>query len=224
MANLQRILGTMLASGLGGRSARGGVFASGTRTPMRASRGGMNQTAGLASLGHLAYQAYQQMKAQNPAAQNAPTVNLQGRSAHGDGPSLGDRMAEQLARGPAPDDPAMRIGDDKALLLVRAMVAAANADGRIDEGERGRILSMLDQSGATEEERQILERELADPPSLEDVVAHARAGGGELAEQVWLASHLAIRPDSPADHDYLDRLAAHLNLNQSRQEELRQIA
>lgn len=224
MANIQRILGTLLASGLGGRSARGSVFASATRTPLHASRGGMGQTAGLASLGYLAYQAYQQMKAANPAAENAPTVHLQGRSAHGTGPSLGDRMAEQLVRGPAPDDPAMRIGDQKALLLVRAMVAAANADGHIDREERGRILSMLDRAGASGEERQILERELENPPSLEDIAGHARTGGPELAEEIWLASHLAIRPDSPAEHDYLDRLAGHLNLDSARREELRRIA
>ncbi|ACJ00690.1 tellurite resistance TerB family protein [Rhodospirillum centenum] len=226
MANLTGLLGTMLATGLGGRSARGPVFAQGT-TPaapaaLHGGGGNFRQVAGLASLGYLAYKAYQTHKAQDPAAQQTAGVHLQGRSARGDGPSLGDRLGDLLSRGPAPAGPDPQIADEKALLLIRAMVAAANADGEIDAEERRRILDSLDRAGAGAEERALLDRELADPPSLEDVVAGVR--DQETAEQVYVASELAVEPDGRAERNYLAYLADRLRLPESRVEELKRIA
>jgi len=226
MADLNRLLGSMLATGMGGRSARGPVFAAGTRTPPAASHaaggGGFRNAAGVASLGYLAYKAWQEMKARDPAATQSPGVHLQARSGHGDGPSLGDRMADLLARGPAPDDPAMKLADDKALLLVRAMVAAADADGRIDADERTRILGTIDEAGADADERRILEKELDDPPSIEDIAA--RAQDPETAEEVYLAARMAISVDSEAERTWLRTLADRLNLSDAQRDDLRRIA
>ncbi|QJE73970.1 tellurite resistance TerB family protein [Aerophototrophica crusticola] len=222
MANLGGLLGAMMATGLGGRSARGPVFAAGTRTP--GVGGDFRSTAGVAALGYLAYKAYQDYKANNPAGAGAGPgahMNPQATSARGTGSSLGDRIGDMLSRGPAPQEPAMGVADQKALLLIRAMVAAANADGQIDADERARILDTVNQAGAGEEERRLLERELADPPSMDDIVAQAR--DPETAEQVYLASQMAITPDGRAEQSYLRYLADRLNLPDGRAEELRRI-
>ena len=49
------------------------------------------------------------------------------------------------------------------MLLIRAMIAAANADGEITPDERQMITGKLDQAGAGPDERAVLERELAEP-------------------------------------------------------------
>ncbi len=225
MANLQNLLGTMLATGMGGRSARGPAFATGMRPGIGRSGGGFGQAAGLASLGYLAYKAYQQYQTNNPAAQQGTQVHGNARSATGGGRSLGDRMADMLSRGPHQEDPAMEagIGDQKAILLIRAMVAAANADGEIDESERRHILSQVDAAGGDAEDRRILERELADPPSIDDIVAGA-GGDPETAEQVYLAARTAIKPDGKAEQSWLAYLADRLNLSGERLDQLKQSA
>lgn len=210
MAGLENVLGGLLASGMGGRSSRGPAFATSSMSGGMAG-GGFKQQAGLAALGYLAYKAYQNMKTSDPAAVQAPTVHGQGQAAHGTGPSLGDRLGDLISRGPAPAvEPSARLGDQKAMLLIRAMVAAANSDGVISEDERRTILSKLDAAGAGPEERRLVERELADPPSLDDVVAGVR--DPETAQQVYIASEIAIGPGSHGGESYLRYLADRLRL------------
>jgi len=221
MANLQNILGSMLATGMGGRSARGPVFASAARTPS-GSRGGFGQMAGMASLGYLAYKAWQQHQGQNPAQAPGERMYGEARGARKEGRSLGDRLADHLRQGPVAEEAGMQVSDEKALLLIRAMVAAANADGEISQTERDAILGLVDQAGGSTEEREMLARELKDPPSLEDVVARVR--DMETAEQVYLASEMAIVPDGKAEQSYLRYLADRLNLSPERVEELKRIA
>ena len=147
MANLQRLLGTMMATGVGGRSRRGPAFASsvgglGGASALAGGRGGMSlsKTAGLASLGYLAYKAYQEYqskgegqgaRAERPGGAERPS------GASGGGPSLGERLAGMLGGGSQPEEQAQaELDDPRALLLIRAMVAAANADGEISAEER----------------------------------------------------------------------------------------
>lgn len=228
MANLQGLLGTMLATGMAGRSARGPAFAMGTQPALARTGGGFKQMAGLASLGYLAYKAYQAHQANNPAAQPSPQVHGNARAATGGdrtgGRSLGDRMADMLSRGPQAEDPAMEAGidDAKAMLLIRAMVAAANADGVIDEAERRTMLGRLEAAGAGAEERRVLERELANPPSIDDIVAGAR--DPETAEQIYLAARNAIEPDGKAEQSWLAYLADRLHLSGDRLDELKRSA
>ena len=68
MANLQNILGTMLATGMGGRSSRGPSFAAGNTSGM-----GVGNAVGLASLGYLAYKAWQErQRNMQPTSTQAP--------------------------------------------------------------------------------------------------------------------------------------------------------
>jgi uncharacterized membrane protein YebE (DUF533 family) len=109
----------------------------------------------------------------------------------------------------APPAPSPSAGDD-ALLLVRAMIAAAAADGVVDEEERAAVLDRLARAGLTDEERTLVERELTAPPSRETVVAGVTSP--ELAEQVYIVSLLAIRVDNEAERSYLPALAKDLAL------------
>ena len=74
--------------------------------------------------------------------------------------------------------------DHKALLLIRAMIAAANADGEITAVERQRILGKLDEAGADPDDRRIIEQELQQPRSLDALLRDVT--DPETAEQVYL--------------------------------------
>ncbi|HZC13358.1 MAG TPA: DUF533 domain-containing protein, partial [Thermoleophilaceae bacterium] len=172
MADLQRLLGAMMATGVGGHSRRGhrfrGAAAGGGLLPGLGGggglmRGGLAQGAGLAALGALAYRAYQEYQAGQQGDQRG------GARAQGGGagaapqaearqPSLGDRLADVIrgrasagadAGGP-PEE--LSVDDRRARLLIRAMIAAANADDRIDADERERMVGRLEEAGADRED------------------------------------------------------------------------
>jgi uncharacterized membrane protein YebE (DUF533 family) len=235
MADTQRLLGGMLASGMGGRSRRGPAFAA---SPFMGSRssgmGGFRNMAGLGALAYLAYKAYQEYQKNNPGAAGGRTADTAsagagtGRTAPGGagtasrerGPSLGERLGDLLGTGSeeAPEPEPAALDDAHAMLLIRAMIAAANADGEITPDERQRITSRLDQAGAGPDERAVLERELENPRSVDQIVRDVR--DQETAQQVYLASRLAMNPDSTAEKAYLDFLAARLQIPADRLTEL----
>ncbi|HYI73075.1 MAG TPA: tellurite resistance TerB family protein [Skermanella sp.] len=277
MADLTGILGTMLATGMGGRSSRGPAFSASPfgmggsgglgglgsglgsglgagSMGMSAGRGGMDfkHVAGLGALGYLAYKAFQERQ-QNMGGQGAGSQPgagagtgagsggglfgglFGGGQGSGSGGSLSDRLSSVFGSGqgaagqretsetPEPTAyPDVAMEDQQALLLIRAMIAAANADGEITSEERQRIIGKLDEAGAGPDERQVVERELANPISTDALVREVR--DQQTAEQVYLASALAIEPDTEAERSYLQYLAARLKLEPQRAEELHRIA
>ncbi len=98
-----------------------------------------------------------------------------------------------------------------ARLMVRAMIEAAKADGEIDAQEKARILGKLEEGGADEAQRAFVEAEMQKPLDLDGLVRDVpdRAVG----VQVYAASLLAIEVDTPAEEDYLRRLADALGLD-----------
>jgi uncharacterized membrane protein YebE (DUF533 family) len=187
---LRHILGTMLASRMAGRGGRrGGMLGSAAMLGMLGGRrrGGMGGKLGLAALGYMAYQAYQGQGAQAGQAQagqgqggqDARGQGGQGQGGSGGGLSglindIADRLGvgnqdqgqpQQAAPTPSPEEvqAAESYSDEKALLLIRAMIAAAHADGQISPVERSRILQQLQSSGADSEDRRVVEREMENP-------------------------------------------------------------
>lgn len=114
-----------------------------------------------------------------------------------------------------------------AVLLIRAMVAAANADGVIDETERGRIMAKLDAAQPSIEERRFMAEELNHPRTAEEIAARVTAAdveGAELARQVYLVSLLAVEVDTPQEYAYLENLARLLGLDAAEVDNLHQTA
>lgn len=275
MADLQRILGTMLASGMGGRShggmnAMGSVLGNsgfGAGAPGGAlgtasgNRGmGVGSVAGLGALGYLAFKAYQErQRNQGAAGQGTQPAGRPGGSPWGDaggilgslfgggaagsasgsasgqgsgqgGGSLSDRLSQVFQSRSTPpaedrDDgayPAVAMEDQQALLLIRAMIAAANADGEITPDERRHILDTLDEAGAGAEERRIVEQELDRPQPLDSLLQSVK--DQQTAEQVYLASRMAVNEQSEAERSYLQYLASRLKLDPQRVQQMNQAA
>jgi len=151
--------------------------------------GGM---AAIAGLGYLAYRNYQ--------AGKAPTT-------------IAGQPQQEVLPPPAGSgfdlDP-QQTSDDFALAMVRAMIAAAKADGHIDATERAAIVGKLSEDGLDAEELAFLQKELDGPVDVDAIVAAARTE--EQKVEIYTASRLAIDPDTRAERGYLDLLAGRLGL------------
>jgi len=101
----------------------------------------------------------------------------------------------------------------EAVLLIRSMIAAANADGMIDEKERNRILKKLETADLSDQEHSFIVRELLSPAGLEDIVAQVKSP--EMAKMVYTVSLLAIEVDTNAERAYMKTLAQQLSLKES---------
>jgi uncharacterized membrane protein YebE (DUF533 family) len=175
------------------------VIAGGLAAVLLGSKGkGLTGSAvklgGLGLIGGLAYRAYQDWQAKQAGQaipQNAP---------------------KQIAPPPAdtPFAPGGNAADERARLLLTAMIAAAKADGHIDAAEQQRIFDKLGALELDSESKAYLMDQLRTPLDLDGIVR--QAGSPEVATEVYAASLLAIDPDHPAEKAYLQMLAARLGL------------
>ena len=94
--------------------------------------------------------------------------------------------------------------------MLRAVVQAAQADGRVDPSEIGRIVSRLEEGGEDAEARAFVESEMLKAPDVEALAREVRSP--EQAARVYAASLLAVEVDTEAERDHLRRLAAALRL------------
>lgn len=150
---------------------------------------------GLAAIASVAYKAYQNYQAgQKPEVSAQPEQELL--------PPPRDTVFHPSQ---APQ------GEDAfALVLVRAMVAAARADGHIDDEERGRIGDRLKTSAIGSEAEAFLIGELERPVDVDALVAAAQTDAQKV--ELYTASRLAIEPETRAEKGYLDMLAGRLKL------------
>ncbi|MBB3427523.1 uncharacterized membrane protein YebE (DUF533 family) [Rhizobium sp. BK312] len=177
-------------------SAIAGVLL-GTKTGRQVA-GNALALGGLAAIAGLGYQAYKNYRDGNqpqPAPQSTPQAEPQ---------FLPPPTDSGFSTSPAV------ASNDFTLSLVRAMIAAARADGHIDDTERQRILGKVQEAGVGAEAEAFFQRELANPVDLDAIVASAKTE--EQRVQVYTASRLAIEPDSRAERGYLDLLAGRLGL------------
>jgi uncharacterized membrane protein YebE (DUF533 family) len=184
--------------GLGAGAALGGLAALmlGTKTGRKLGGGAVKMGA-LAALGGLAYRAYNDW-----------------RSGQKPGGPDDARVAETLEAPPAnsefaPSDD--REASHMGLVLVRAMIAAAKADGHIDMQERQRILGEVGKLELGDEAQAFLIDELAKPADVDDLAAEAKTPA--MAAEIYAASLMAIDTDNAAEKAYLARLADRLRLD-----------
>jgi uncharacterized membrane protein YebE (DUF533 family) len=210
-------LGDILGSLLGGVAAGNGSSAgSGGRStpPMRPPAGSLQPQAqmpqkagsndlvrygGMAVIGVLAYQAFKRYQAQQAGASGVASPK-----------------ADTASVVPPADNgfhPAQAPGGADALsgVFVKAMVAATQADGVIDEDEQRRLAGRLDQLGISSADRRGLAEQLTTPVDLREILNAATSP--EVALQVYMASVLAIAADTPAERNYLDGLARALKID-----------
>lgn len=94
--------------------------------------------------------------------------------------------------------------------LVSAMIAAAKADGQIDSIENQAIFAKIEELGLSSDEKLFLFDQLNKPLDIDNLVGQARSK--EQAVEIYMASLMAIEPDTPSEQAYLTMLAARLNI------------
>ena len=168
--------------------------------PGRRIAGTALRAGGLAAVAGLAYKAYQ-----NYSSGGQPGAEQ---------PGPGQKAEPELLAPPAdtPFDPAQAPQGEAgfALVIVRAMIAAARADGHIDEAERARIADKLRLSGMDKDAEAFLLDELEKPIDLDGILAAAHTEAQKV--ELYTASRIAIDPRTRAERGYLDMLAGRLNL------------
>lgn len=91
------------------------------------------------------------------------------------------------------------------------MIAAANADGVIDQREGNRILKRLKSVDLSPEEKTFITREFQAPATLDAIVGQVE--DRQSAMQVYAVSLLAITVDTDSELRYMQDLAQKLNLD-----------
>jgi uncharacterized membrane protein YebE (DUF533 family) len=151
--------------------------------------------AAIAGLGYLAYKNYKSGQSPEAAPQPVP-------------------QAETPLLAPPADSPfspqSSQLSNDFALTLVRAMIAAAKADGHIDAAERANIMDKVHAVDLGSEAEAFIEQELANPVDMDDLIAAARTE--EQKVELYTATRVTIDPDTRAERGYLDLLAGRLGL------------
>ena len=93
---------------------------------------------------------------------------------------------------------------------MKAMIAAARADGHIDAQEQQRIFQAVEKMNLSSEEKAIVFDSLQKDISIQELANGISAM--ELKAEIYLASCLVIDPDHPGEREYLDKLGSALAL------------
>ena len=167
-----------------------GALVFGTKAG-RSVAGSAAKLGGLALIGGLAYKAYQNYQAGKPLLDSRQQAVLPAPAGTGFEPQAATEAT--------------------ALLFIRAMIAAAAADGHIDDEERDAILGGLKEANLDQEAHAWLAQELAKPATIDELVEAAESP--ELATQIYTAARIAINPDTAPEKDFLAGLAGSLGLD-----------
>lgn len=98
----------------------------------------------------------------------------------------------------------------KSIILVRAMVAAAKADGHIDAAERKSMLGLVDQQHFDAETLEFLKNQINADTSVAEIAA--LADSPELASEMYLACRIVIDQSNEDEKEWLNTLSSELGL------------
>ncbi len=106
--------------------------------------------------------------------------------------------------------------------ILRALIAAAKADGRIDVAEKQMISTEIGRHTDDPQLQQWLDDEVAKPLDANDVAQSATDPA--MASEMYLASVMLVDDQQDAERNYLDELAAALQIDPQLQVHLEQQA
>lgn len=176
-----------------------GALAAGALALLLGTKTGRNVTGGavkigsLAALGGLAYKAYQHW--QEGQEDNTEAVDQV-------------KALEQQANSTENGDI-----DQRSQKLLQAIIAAAKADGHIDDAEREVINEFIDKLGESSELNAFIQGELEKPLDPVEIAADTAVPG--LAAEVYLMSKIIINEANFMEKAYLKELGKALQLPDS---------
>lgn len=171
-----------------------GAIAAGVMALLLGTKGGRRVTGSalklgsLAAVGGIAWQAYKNWSAQN----NTPSAD--------DEPVAVNQLGHDAANA-------------RSMTLLKAMIAAAKADGHVDEMEMADIQEQITALGLTGDIAGFVQEEIASPTNLDELAA--LSDGPETGAEIYLISSMVINKENEVERAYLDALAAALELPDS---------
>ncbi len=102
-----------------------------------------------------------------------------------------------------------------AIRMIQVMIAAAHADGTLDQEEETRIISQLNRSDLSREERDFFLDELHQPRRVAELTAGI--SDPATARAMYLLAVNTVTVDSPEERQWLDELAQGLQLSKAMQ-------
>jgi uncharacterized membrane protein YebE (DUF533 family) len=177
-------IGSLLSGAGGGALAAGAMGLLLGNKKARKVGGKVAVYGGLAALGVLAYKAYGNWQAQQGTAPRSEPQTL-------------DRLP-------------MAQAEQHSQAILKALVAAAKADGHIDARERELIEGEFSKLDNDQELQHWLHAELNKPLDPGDVARAASTP--EMAAEMYIASVMVVDEESFMEKSYLDELARQLKL------------
>lgn len=224
MINVDKILGQILNAGqaidgkpFDGKSLASGLLMGGLAGAMTGKAGKKIagtalKLGGAAAVAGLAYSAYQRYREESPGSKAGAAPRQTLESARTGSPWRDDVVditpLQEAHFLPPPQDTAAT--ESLSLKLVRAMIAAAKADGQIDGSETDRIFNQVNALGLNDEERSFLLAEINKPRTAQEVAVSAETP--EEAAEIYAASVMAVNPNGLAERLYLGDLSRRLKL------------
>lgn len=208
--NLNRIFEGLISSGVAGGLAGGaasGLLVQGLGSKKgRKMMGKAAKLGGAAVIGGLAWKAYEQYR-DGQAAQSS------GGRAASTGASAPAKRSDAAWSGITQDQFLPEAGATAArrdLLVLRAMITAAHADGHIDTDERLKIYQRIETLELSHAEKGLLMEEISQPLILEQLVQ--QVPNRAMAAEVYLAALVMADSQAPAHRLFLHDLAEQLAL------------
>ncbi len=202
MVDVNKLLGSFLGSGAASGFAGGlaGGLASKMISGKAVKKLGSSalKLGGVAAVGALAYTAYKRYNDTQQGVAVASSVKADELSAAPAGSAYLPEPSDQAANSAL------------GLILVRAMIAVARADGRLDAQESQTIFQKIESLGLDSESQNLLVQEMGHPVDVDTIINSASSP--EIAAEIYIASLLAVEVDNAAEKSYLAMLAARLQL------------
>lgn len=171
----------LAAAGAGGLLLAGLLGTRGGRKII----GGVAKTGAVAALGALAYRTWQ------------------GRQDPAEGEEVDARAAGYVAQ----DTQDKQFSE----AIVRVMIAAAHADGVLDEVERAALIAEMDRMGASEAERALLTQPMSDDDLYDKIVYSALSPNH--AAQLYAAASVVAGVKDEKEKAFLKKLADRLGVD-----------
>lgn len=205
---LDKFMGSGMAGGLAGGLAGGALTGLLANKKGREIAGSALKVGGVALAGGLAYKAYQSYRNKQSGMQQPAGAHMQ----------PGAIAVDPSAFIPAKQDVVAQ--QSLSLLLLKAMISAAKADGSIDHGESSRIMAEINRLGLEPQEKALLFDEYSRPVDVQALAAEVQTQ--EQAVEVYAASLLVIGEQDAREAQYLHNLAAALGLAPALADEIQQ--
>jgi len=183
-----------------------GAMAAGVLALLLGTKGGRKlsgsaiKLGSLAAIGGIGYKAYQNWVAEKNATEKQYKD-----------------MAEDIGRDNANDGTLVNFDklDDKdaenrSQILLKAMIAAAKADGHVNSKEVTAIEEQITKLGLGDDTAALIQDEIAKPLDIKEVAA--LANDQAMAAEIYLVSTVISNRENSMERDYLENLAKEMGL------------